>query len=218
MLNNLRTCLNSYSIVSRLSTIVRHYFFLNYQVDIPQLPDLTTSFHDLTITDLSKKKNNFKIKKMSTKLPQAGFNLVFSSNSSEVKLIKVVKDKMIEINYQTTQLADYNTDNITKDIPDIIIDFTIAIKDKNNELLLNCHVSEGNLNIDNVICNLGEITDRGNTGYDYIDNKFKETLIRYVISMGVTKEILEFIASTGVNRDEKKFMGWFKVIKGIKEE
>lgn len=148
-------------------------------------------------------------------LAHSGFMLVTSTKGSEVKLVKEVDGKVLEISYQTNEGIDPELRE--EGNGDSKIEFTATVKSKDDKMTFTCIISKGELDIIdiNYIDNIDDKeSEESYSTTDDIEESVKGKHLRCLKDLGITKEIIEYIRVTGIDEEQKNYMNWLQEIKG----
>jgi len=174
-------------------------------------------------------------------IKEAGFKVIESRGNSEIKLVRNVDDKIVEISYQASEtLSDLedepeldenkeaNEEKIEKK-PASRAEFFIAVKGKDGSgLLFSCSSENADFqifdithskNIDSLLKESGK-NDSSYIGpsFDHLDEKVQNAFYDYLISLGINDNLLTYIENSSVDKNKRLYMNWLQDLRGFMTE
>jgi len=146
-------------------------------------------------------------------LSYAGFTVIACPRTSEMKLVKNVKDTIIEISYQGSEIIDLENKEETSRI-----EFTVTLKG-DNTIIFTCSTNKGEIELLDLIYGEGmeeeiRTTEESCSSVDEWDENTKEKYVKYLRGLGITKKIINYIEVSGIDGEQKNYITWLKEIKG----
>ncbi len=178
-------------------------------------------------------------------LKETGFTLINSPETVEIKLIKNVGDKTVEIRYQAgepikdeeepgteeekKQDKGQEGDEEGKDNIKTATDFSVVIKNKDGSgLLFDCTSQDTELSIYHVAYNknidqlLKPNPEKENPAYigptfENLDEKVQQSFVEYLESLGISDKLLAFIECSSIDKEQKMYINWLNEVKEFVE-
>ena len=172
-------------------------------------------------------------------IKQSGFTLIESPENAEIKLVKNVGDKNVEIRYQASELIDdaeegerpeeekmdaKNGEEEKEGDAKSRSEFTVTVKGKDGKgLLFACASENAEMNIfsisysNNVDGLFKDDYDKTKTPYlgptfDNLDEKVQRSFYEYLESLGINEKLLAYIECTSVDKEQKMYINWLQDI------
>ena len=166
-------------------------------------------------------------------------------NNVEVKLIKSLGNKTMEIRFdaqESSGMKEMMQEYIEKSDPKVKatispeeaqedmphIDFSVVVKNsKGNGLYFDCSATQGQLqvfkmmflkNVESIFSpGVGDFTKFPYPGPSFLslDDKLQQEVKNYLISLGLTKPILDYITKKGQIKDQKLHVNWLGKMKSF---
>lgn len=173
-------------------------------------------------------------------LKETGFTVIESPESTEIKLVKNVGDKTIEIKYQANEPMQDEEEEPEDEKDDAkkgekkeeegkdnlksTADFTVIVKAKDGSgLLFDCVTQETTLNIYRVAYNKdidGMLKNFEKAGQSYLgpeffslDEKVQQSFTEYLESLGLNEKLLAYIECSAIDKEQKLYMTWLGDVK-----
>jgi hypothetical protein len=146
-------------------------------------------------------------------LANTGFTVITSPKTSEMKLVKSVKEKTVEISYKGNEIIDLESKEETSRI-----EFTITLK-SDNMITFVCSTNNKDIELLDVIYGEGmeeemRTTEESCSTIDEWDENTKEKYVKYLKALGLTKKVINYIEMSGIDEEQQNYIIWLKEIKG----
>eukprot|EP00826_Nyctotherus_ovalis_P029650 TRINITY_DN2349_c0_g3_i1.p1 TRINITY_DN2349_c0_g3~~TRINITY_DN2349_c0_g3_i1.p1 ORF type:complete len:240 (-),score=49.96 TRINITY_DN2349_c0_g3_i1:117-836(-) len=146
-----------------------------------------------------------------------GFTLMSSPNSSEVKLVKQVADKTIEISYQAKELGA-ESEIKEEGSEDARVEFTVTLKDRDGSgAEFTCVTGKEDVNVLDVSC-IDEHTKASEetcSTSDDLDETLSDRYLKHLKALGVTKEVARYIQASGIDEEHRNYLNLLQEVKGF---
>ena len=162
-------------------------------------------------------------------LKQSGFTLVELPDSSEIKLVKKLDNKIVEIRYYSNELSNNADDTEIRDENDkkyletrFQAEFIIIVKnDDGSGILFKCKTMHSNLTIMNVgynkdieklvKSNEDEIaTMYFGPSFENLEENIQNSFFEYLKVLGINKKLLSYIEYSSVDKDQRLYINWMQ--------
>lgn len=178
-------------------------------------------------------------------IKESGFTVIEKPNDTEIKLVKNMGSKLVEIRYQASELTndddamqmdeeeeegqkvndeDKQNDGRTR------ADFIVSVKDEDGGGIVFTCTSEGTelnifsvaytKNVEGFLKSFGsenkEIPYFGPT-FENLDEKVQKAFYDYLESLGVTDKLLAYIECSAVDKEQKMYIDWLQNVKEFLE-
>ena len=179
-------------------------------------------------------------------LKQTGFSQVETSDSVDIKLMKNVGDKVVEIRFQATEpTMDEDEEKSGEEKEEehkegkageedqanlkSSVEFSVIVKNKDGAgVVIDCSSQETELAIFHVAYskNVEEFLkgsmDKLSSSYlgpnfEQLDEKIQQSFVEYLESMGITDKLLAYIECIAVDKEQKMYMNWLTEVKEFVE-
>eukprot|EP01022_Parablepharisma_sp_SALTPOND_P000087 TRINITY_DN1003_c0_g1_i1.p8 TRINITY_DN1003_c0_g1~~TRINITY_DN1003_c0_g1_i1.p8 ORF type:complete len:261 (-),score=43.67 TRINITY_DN1003_c0_g1_i1:2684-3466(-) len=242
MLTTLKSSLRICSALARVASITRSFAGVNKQVVRTQAKAPENLARVLN-NELQFEKQKYKeFIEAEEFLKQSGFTLVESPETVEIKLLKNVGDKIVEIKYQATEAfneegeeeetegeekkgekeGEEGDDNIKSST-----DFMVTVRNPDGSgLFFDCNSHDTQLSIYHAgySKNVEELV-KGNlekeTGaylgpsFDNLDEKVQQSFMDYLESLGITDRLLAYIECSAMDKEQRLYMKWLNEVKNF---
>lgn len=201
------------------------YFCFSSELAQANRPSLIGKLSESLLSEIQQQKQQFKLSGSADMLKASGFEFKDSPGNSLMRLEKELEECAIELRYQVNRNEEENKEGET------IVSFALIIKFKDGSgLLVDCFGVNGELevhkaryyrNISRAI-DVGGMADMVEMSKEYpgpdfrsLDAAVRESFTSYVVSLGVEKNLLNFIEKSTKDKGRLLYIIWLEKIREI---
>lgn len=171
-------------------------------------------------------------------IKSSGFTLLESPENAEIKLVKNLGDKIVEIKYQASELANEDEEGDAMDeegkddkspekesnTAKSRADFNVVVKRSDGSgMIFTCSSESAEMNIFNVTYSkkVDDLMKEDSTknvipylgpSFENLDEKVQKAFYEYLESLGLSDKLLAFIECSSIDKEQRMYMDWLQSI------